>query len=1010
MNIRRILFSLSALLVSIMMPAADLPSLPVASRIKTGMLDNGIAYYLVTNNTEKGRADIALVQKGGYDNETPYTAGSTAVHAMGSLTMLPHFRTNTPFHYLSRNCIWPGAEGYVASYPDATVYRFRNLEFSRSKDIVDSTLLMVFDIIGMQSEYLGGRYAPQNQAIIISGDVDAGAVLNKMNMLSMLVTRGRPSTLESEYSWSGSSEASYRHVQPTAKGLASVSAEYVYPRTPEKNMNTVQPLVSQKFASELGIILRKRLAKSLRNAGVPVSDIKYSYTSSKEGPGNELFRISIVTSEEYLKKATAILSETLANLDTYGSGAAEYRDTQNELIMNMKRDFSGDVVNNTVYIDQCISAYLYGASLASAATSMDFFLTKNLQDDLGVKLFNNFVFALLDKSKNLTVECMSDTLSKVNVPECFAASWSAKAAEPYTVSYSDTLKLKKSGTKLKIKTVAQEPLSGGQIWTFDNGLRVIYKNVPKTGMFHYMWLLKGGYSLVPGLKSGEGAYVSDMLSLYDVPGMSCYNFSNMLSANGISMSREVTVSDLRISGAAPSSRLHLLLRSLCSLAENRTMNRAAYDYYRECNKVKALEKTSMEAVLDSLMFPGNDCSSYKRPIDLPDDFQKRAEKFYASEFSKMNDGVLIIVGDFDEYTLKKDLCRDLSGFSTEKASSFRTRSQFRVGPGNAYRLVAGDKQEVEIGISAPLMYTAANFMSSYIAAMAMQDKLASTLADCGWYGKASWDFVMFPEERFNFRMHCAMSDRTGVPASLVQVDSVEEVVSKLRRAVGSVSVTPSDLSVYRSVLLKSVEARLADPQMIISMLVLRYSYGKDLVTKYKDKINEVTVDRVNQILSQMAEGRTAEYAVRTKSVGDRFFIEQGTPVFDGEIPVPLSVADSLGIAREGYRAIGLDTTAYSPVWLDSARFRSFMSELPKPVPMPIIPKKDTLKTVTPADSLKVGSDSTSVAADSLKVAADSTRIAVDSVKVTVDSTKSGSGTVYVTSYSIQLKDTLNRAK
>lgn len=194
------------------------------------------------------------------------------------------------------------------------------------------------------------------------------------------------------------------------------------------------------------------------------------------------------------------------------------------------------------------------------------------------------------------------------------------------------------------------------------------------------------------------------------------------------------------------------------------------------------------------------------------------------------------------------------------------------------------------------------------------------------------------------------------------------------------------------------------------MLVLRYSYGKDLVTKYKDKINEVTVDRVNQILSQMAEGRTAEYAVRTKSVGDRFFIEQGTPVFDGEIPVPQPVADSLGIAREGYRAIGLDTTAYSPVWLDSARFRSFMSELPKPIPMPIIPKKDTLKTVTPSDSLKVGSDSTSVAADSLKVAADSTRIAVDSVKVTVDSTKSGSGTVYVTSYSIQLKDTLNRDK
>ena len=49
---------MSALLVSIMMPAADLPSLPVASRIKTGMLDNGIAYYLVTNSTEKVQVNV----------------------------------------------------------------------------------------------------------------------------------------------------------------------------------------------------------------------------------------------------------------------------------------------------------------------------------------------------------------------------------------------------------------------------------------------------------------------------------------------------------------------------------------------------------------------------------------------------------------------------------------------------------------------------------------------------------------------------------------------------------------------------------------------------------------------------------------------------------------------------------------------------------------------------------------------------------------------------------------
>ena len=171
----RITISLAAVLISTIMPAADLPQLPVASSIKTGTLDNGIAYYLVTNSTEKGKADVALVRRGGYDMESGVESGSSAVNVMGSLAGLPHFRTDTPFSYLSRNCIWPGPGGYASVYSDATIYRFGGLDLTRSKEIVDSTLLMVFDIVGRQSER-GDRYSPENQATVVSGDIDAGAV------------------------------------------------------------------------------------------------------------------------------------------------------------------------------------------------------------------------------------------------------------------------------------------------------------------------------------------------------------------------------------------------------------------------------------------------------------------------------------------------------------------------------------------------------------------------------------------------------------------------------------------------------------------------------------------------------------------------------------------------------------------------------------------------------------------------------------------------------------------
>lgn len=977
----RITISLATVLISTIMPAADLPQLPVASSIKTGTLDNGIAYYLVTNSTEKGKADVALVRRGGYDMESGVESGSSAVNVMGSLAGLPHFRTDTPFSYLSRNCIWPGPGGYASVYSDATIYRFGGLDLTRSKEVVDSTLLMVFDIVGRQSER-GDRYSPDNQAIVVSGDIDAGAVLNKMNMLSMLVTRHSSEKQVDRYAWNVSDDVVYRHIQSDIPGIVSLTAEYKSPRTPLKNMNTIQPLVSRKFAMEFGIIMKKRLSTALRQAGIPVGGVNADYSGSQSGPGDETYRITVTTSIPNLNKATAVLSGVLADLNKNGVSPDEYRDTENELVMNLKREYSGDVTANSIYVEQCISAYLYGASLTSAATNMNFFLEKNIQDDLGAKLFNNFIFALLDRSKNLTVECKADSLavSGRDVLENFSAAWSAGNMRTYNISNSDTLTLKKPSGKLKIKTVSPEPLSGGQIWTFDNGIRVIFKNVPKSGMFHYMWLLKGGYSLLPGIKPGESAYISDMLRLYDVCGMSCYRFADMLSANGITMKGEVTMSDFRISGAAPSSRLRLVMKAMASFADNKSLNKDAYDYYRKCQDLMMAAGSSQEAVLDSLMFPGNVWSPYKRRIKLTDDFPKRASKFFDSEFSKMNDGVLVIVGDLDEFSLKKDLCRDLGNFSTEKVSSFRSRLQYESVSGRVSEIKRGDKPELSVGISSPLMFTSANFMASQIAAMVMTDKLSATLSKCGWYGSPSWEFAMFPEERFNFRMNCAMSDRTGIPASLAQTDSVEFVMSALRRTVSQVSdgISADEMSVYRSMLLKSMEARMSDPETIMSMLVLRYSYGKDMVTKYKDKVNAVTLDNVNEVLAAMAKGRLAEYAVRRSHEGEQIHEQKlKKPVFEGIIPVLLPAADSSGVNAAAYGVLGLSAPAV-PDWGDSAVFRRRLKEFPAPrvikvseldvkVAKDSLIVKDTLTNLSASDSLKVRVDSLTAVPDSVAV-------------------------------------------
>ena len=933
----RIFSVVAVLLCSITVPGADYPSLPAASSIRKGKLDNGITYYIVPNSAEKGMADICLVQKGGCGMEDGETAGASSVHVMETLTELPHFRQDSPYDFLSRNHIWPGPEGYAEVGQDAVTYRFRNLNLSRSKEMVDSVLLLVFDIISREPESFPGRYSPANQAIIVAGDVDAAAVLGKMNMLSMLVSRSAPASASDKYSWQNSNSPEFRLVSTSRTGCARLTVEYASPRTAEDRMNTILPLISRRYSYELEIILRRRLSSSFRAAGIPVSGLNFAYFGSSAGSGDEKTCISVDVLEKDLYSAASVMASVLAGLDADGASVDEYRDAHNELLMNLRRKYTGDSASNSEYVGQCRSAYLYGSSLASAKSVLDFFLSKSIDDSQGVRFFNGYVSALLDKSKNLTIECRADSsaVSGKKLLRTFDLAWKPAASKAYSVSYIDTLHLKKTSQrqKVKLRTEETEPVYGGKTWVFDNGIRVIFKQVAGSGSFHYMWLLKGGYSLMTDLKPGEGACISDMLGLYSVSDLSCYAFSDMLSANGISFGAEVTMSDLRISGAAPVSRLNVLLKSLYALTSDRAVDKSAYDYYRKCLKIGMSAGPSPASSIDSLLFPGNGYSAYRRPQSLADDFQTRAEKFFEKEFSKMNDGVLILVGDFDEFALKKDLSYLLGGFDTEKVSSYRSRARYQPGVGKVSETRVGNIQDIELGLSAPLTYSVENYMASGVAGLALEDKIKGCLAASGWNASSESDFEMFPDERYTFTVSASMSKRTGLPGSMLQNTSPEDVLYGLQKSLASFKLNASELKIYKASLANRLESVASDPENIVDMLALRYSYLKDVVTKYKDKVNGVALPAVNGILNSLASGRVAGLAVICPPDESEFSrevrLQSGTVA---GIPVLTPASDSLGINVAAFRSIGLPVPSGDRYWLDNENFRKFIRTLPEPVP------------------------------------------------------------------------------
>ena len=897
------LISVLLAFVPIIMPAADLPVLPPASQIRTGWLDNGVTYYIVTNSTEKGKADIALVQRVGTALEDDRTAGDGIVQARGSLAGLPHFMSLSPQRYLSHNAIWPSAGGYVSVGSDATVYRFKDITLSYSPEVIDSTMLMLFDVIGRSDSPF---YAPRNQAIIVSGDIDANALLNKMNMLSMLVTRRDGLDVRRIYSWQDRDTARVRHLPAAAPGVAALSVDYVSARTPEESMRTVQPLVSWRYAQEFGILVRRRLEQAFRRANLPVSGLDFRYRSSADGPGDEVWSLRLSADPSRYEETLAAVAAVLAELDCDGASSDEYLDVRNEFNMELRREFNSEVITNQEYVDKCISAFLYGGSLASSKSGLEFFLTRNMEPDAATQLFNNYVGALLDSRRNLTIGVDTLLLAPDRARTLFASQWERRQDRPAVaqVNHSDTLSLRAPSVRTKIKTVAPEPLSGGQVWTFSNGIRVIYKEVPQKGVFNYTWLLNGGFAGLQGLKPGEGARLSDMLLLEDIGDMKGAAFRAMLAANGITMTPQVTLTDFRIAGAAPDSRLPLLLKSMIALAGNRKVDMEAFGYYRRSAGLEdRTDRTSIparRALLDSLMNPGDPFCGSRRSISLSDDFPLRAERFFAGRFSNMADGILVLVGHFDENALKKTLTQYLGGFKTDRAAPNRFRHSVKPVSGHAVEVAEGPGLPMlDLRLTAATDYTVDHFIAANIAARYLSDAVADALTRRGWYSEAIWRFDLYPYDCFSLNILSSLADPDGMPASTVPSDSVALVAREVREAVARTCAAgiPADrLQACKTELVGIYNSWSNDPETIISLLMLRYSFGKDIFTNYPAKVSAIGKDQVDKILKLLASGASAERRVLATRPLETLHADYPEEPEWPEIGIPEPLTDSLGIA------------------------------------------------------------------------------------------------------------------
>ena len=815
-----IILSLALLTFSRTVPAQTLPSLPVDSKIQKGTLRCGVAYYMVQNGERKGYADFAVVRRG----EAPDRAAEEGLET----------------DYLTRNGIGPRPGGYFRDFDGSTVLHLDRVPVYDA-NALDSTLLVTFAQVAASSA---------EEAVIVAGDIDPVEFKKKMDIFSMMVPQHFVGNSRGpDYVWEPSVMPSIilRNLPMGDRGVVRVA--YSAPRTPQELMNTAQALVMGILSREFRTIAVRRIERNLRDAGIPYGRLDFSYLNSTETGGDEEYAVEVQTDRDHLEAAMKTISGTLAGLDGFGVPVEEFTDAKEVMMVDMLPRGS-EPLTNRKYVERCVAHFLYGANLAPYSEETRLFARKNLPDSTETRLFNQFANSLLSQLSNLTLEYRArlDTLDEDNALFQYNLAYLYGSTFKESKDYSwqrDTTGLEADCPKVRLKETKPEPVSGGVLWTFSNGMRVVYKQVPGRQTFRYSLLLGGGLSGIGGLTEGEGGYFGDMLSLYDAGGLAASDFRDHLAVNGIQMNTQVALTYTSIYGEAPTSKLPTLLKALLALANGRTVNRGEFDIFLRNSK---WAQEPIDNRLYAMLYPGFSYSPKKYVSGLDPGTQAKAAQFYESLFSRMNDGMLIIVGDVDEATARRVLLRYLGGFRTQRSATPRKSIRYQPRAGTVTHREAGSRKGVYVRLDTEYPLSGVNYATAEVAIEVLRRNLVAALEGTGMSVEITTGFHTYPQERLWMFLSCEGG---------TDLDAVREGVRKA----ATTTVAAKDLNAFKAMALAGMNQELAEPETVVTALVARYGIGKDLVTHYKESVNEVSAARVKEMLSALAAGSTAEIVI-----------------------------------------------------------------------------------------------------------------------------------------------------
>ena len=920
---KKLILSILVLALSLVATAQQPQALPIDSAVRVGKLDNGLTYYIRHNEHPKQRAEFHIAQAVGAILEEDHQNGLAHFLEHMAFNGTEHFAGKGIIEYFESIGVNFGGNINAYTSLDETVYRLSEVPTVR-EGIIDSALLVMHDwacgLLLLEEEidnergvireewrtgaqanrrmwkainplkYPGSQYAkrdvigdtavinnfeydalrdyykkwygPDNQAIIVVGDIDVDQIEQKIKALWADVPARENRGERPLYSVSDNEEPIVAIVRDKEAQYTRIELEFKKPQLPKPFRGTDMAYV-QSLAIELVCdMFNNRLSElSMKPEATFVGAGSYYGELVKE---KDAFVAVYLAKQGQEEEAYKDLLTQLEKMRRYGFTHAELDRVKKETLSAYEKSYNErNTVRNIRYAQEYIRHYLDAEPVPGIAWEYE--MIQQILPALNVEMLNQIAQNLVT-GKNLIISFQAPEDNSVVLPteaEAVALLAEVKNEEieaPVEEAIRENL-VETTPKAGKIKKTAHNESLGVTEWTLSNGVRVMVKPTTfKQDEILFYAFSQGGRSLVATENLPSAVLATDVVELGGLADMSTTDLQKALTGKRVSISPSISAYSENLNGSSTIKDLETLLQlnylyftaprrdeesfqTLMSILESQLANR---------------DKNPKVAFSDSVQMMASNYSERTMILNkelLSKVSLDKALEIYKARFANPADFTFFFIGNVDptDKTFQSQICTWLGGLKTSKKLEKAADDKVRVAMGIQKNYFTRQMETKTASnriqyTSYEMPYTLANDLNMEMIGRILSTRYLESIRERegGSYGVGCGGWM----------------NRQPVASAILamQFDTDPEKQEKLMNIIHEEVMTivengplATDLQKEKESLLKDFEEDLEKNGYWEEILTNYYKNGINYITDYKAAVEAITAETVQETLKKLVE-------------------------------------------------------------------------------------------------------------------------------------------------------------